>query len=96
MKRPVLHGRGRVGGSNEEEESEAEKEQEGGGKRRKEKGKEKTQGKMRSEILVHSTSLLNQVSIAMGPVHCQVSGESTDKWEVAKGNKVGAAGLVKW
>lgn len=51
VKRPVLHGRGRVGGSNEEEESEAEKEQEGGRKRRKERGKrEKTQGKMRSEI----------------------------------------------
>lgn len=33
VKRPVLHGRGRVGGSNEEEESEAEKEQ-----RRKERG----------------------------------------------------------
>lgn len=41
VKRPVLHGRGRVGGSNEEEESKAEKEQEGGGKRRKEKGKER-------------------------------------------------------
>lgn len=86
VKRPVLHGRGRVGGSNEEEESKAEKEQEGGGKRRKEKGKrEKTQGKMRSEIMVHSISLLNQVSIAMGPVHCQVSGESTGKWKGKRG-----------
>lgn len=79
VKRPVLHGRGRVGGSNKEEESEAEKEQRRK-ERRKEKGKERKQGKMRSEILVHSISLLNQVSIAMGPVHCQVSGESTGKW----------------
>lgn len=39
VKRPVLHGRGRVGGSNEEEESKAEKEQEEG--RKKEKGKER-------------------------------------------------------
>lgn len=49
VKRPVLHGRGRVGGSNGEEESEAEKEQEEE-ERRKEKGKERKQGKMRSEI----------------------------------------------
>lgn len=59
------------------------------GRRRKEKegkGKrEKTQGKMRSDILVHSVSLLNQVSIAMGPVHCQVSGESTGKWKWQRG-----------
>lgn len=95
MKRPVLHGRGRVGGSNEEEESKAEKEQEGA--RKEGRGRrEKTQGKMRSEILVHSISLLNQVSIAMGPVHCQVSGESTGKWKCERGNEVGAAGPVKW
>lgn len=96
VKRPVLHGRGRVGGSNEEEESKAEKEQEGGRKKEGRGRREKTQGKMRSEILVHSISLLNQVSIAMGPVHCQVSGESTGKWKCQKGNEVGAAGPVKW
>lgn len=51
---------------------------------------------MRSEILVHSISLLNQVSIAMGPVHCQVSGESTGKWKCQRRYEIGAAGPVKW
>lgn len=69
---------------------EEERRKEGRGRR------EKTQGKMRSEILVHSISLLNQVSIAMGPVHCQVSGESTGKWKCQGGYEVGAAGPVKW
>lgn len=43
VKRPVLHGRGRAGGSNEEEESKAEKEQEGRRKKegRKEEGEER-------------------------------------------------------
>lgn len=95
VKRPVLHGRGRVGGSNEEEESEAEKEQEGG--RKEGKGKrEKTQGKMRSEILVHSIKFLEP------GVHCYRACALPSirrvyrQMEVAKGNEAGAAGPAKW
>lgn len=95
MKRPVLHGRGRVGGSNEEEESEAEKEQEGG--RKEGKGKrEKTQGKMRSEILVHSIKFIEPGVHCYGACALPSIRRVYRQMEVAKGNEAGAAGPAKW
>lgn len=63
------------------------------GGRRREKRENKAKWEVRS--LVHSISFLNQVSIAMGPAHCQVSGESTGKWKWQRegGRK---SWLVKW
>lgn len=93
VKRPVLHGRGRVGGSNGEEESEAEKEQEEG-ERRKEKGKERKQGKMRSEIFGSLHQLLEPGEHCYGACALPSIRRVYRQMEVAEGGR--KSWLVKW